>query len=201
MSEMTEPTQKSTSPSEQPRAGLDFNSTRTRVAAGAVVLAVVVGIVVWVIVGGGGSSSTSPNVTPIAPIALSASGLKTLARTVPQPVYWAGPQSGRLYELSRTSNGNVYIRYLPPGVKAGAPAAKYLAIATYPLKNALQVLNANANGNGVSIPHGGIAIVDPKNPKDVRLAYPGVAYLLEIYDPSGNARSIAVSGGVRPVSG
>src|SRR5207253_8975722 len=98
-------------------------------------------VVAWVVIGQVGSSTTnSPSYQPIAPVALSASGLATLAGTVGQPIYWAGPQHGYLYELKRTSDGNVYVRYLPPGVAVGAPGAAYLTVATYPFPGALQAL-------------------------------------------------------------
>jgi hypothetical protein len=191
-----------TPPARQTAPGR-FGSTRAQVAAAAVVLAAVAGIIVWIAVGG--SSSSSPATTtasPIAPVALSASGLQTLAKTVPQPIYWAGPQSGKLYELTRTTTGNVYIRYLPPGVKAGAPGAKYLIVATYPFANAFHALQAVANGKQISIPGGGIAVVSTSDPKSVHLAWPGVRYQIEVFDPSpATARSVAVSGTVRPVSG
>lgn len=178
-----------------------FGSTRARVVAAVVAIAVIAGIIVWIV--SGGSSSSSPDVaSPIAPLALSAGGLHTLAKNVPQPIYWAGEQRGHLYELTRTKSGNVYIRYLPQGVKAGAPGAKYLVIGTYPFTNAFTALKAVANGKQISIPGGGIAVVDPKDPKSVHLAWPNVLYQIEVFDPSpATARSIAVSGSVRPVAG
>lgn len=202
MTEMTEPTRETGTSAAREGAGVRLGSTRARVAAGAGVLAVVAGIIIWIVVGGSGSTPGSTGANPIAPVALSASGLKTLAKNVLQPIYWAGPQRGKLYELSRTTNGNVYIRYLPPGVKAGAPVAKYLTVATYPFANAFKALRAVAKGKGISIPRGGIAVVDVKDPKSVHLAWPGIGYQIEIFDPSpATARSVAVSGAVRPVAG
>src|SRR5262249_40129589 len=106
-----------TTPSTRPR----FASTRARLII-LVVVALVVAAAIIVPLATRDSKS-SPSVAPIAPVALSASGLATLAQNVPQPIYWAGPKSGQFYELTRTKVGNVYIRYLPPGVKAGAPGS------------------------------------------------------------------------------
>ena len=185
---------------------------RLRVGA-AVALAAGAGLAAWAIVGhdGAGSSSTSsvsppaPATTaatakPIGPVALSVKGLRTLTSSVHQPVYWAGPQAGYLYELTRTSTGRVFIRYLPPGVKAGAKQQKYLIIATYPFVNPVKALK-NLSGTHLVIPGGGVAMVDRVHPQSVHLAYPGVDDQVEIYDPSP-ARSlrIARSGEVRPVS-
>jgi hypothetical protein len=57
-----------------------------------------------------------------------------------------------------------------------------------------------ANGKGIEIPGGGLALVHEGYRKSVHLAYPGVDYQVEVYDPSPRvARRVAVSGKVRPV--
>ena len=170
--------------------------------AGAAVAIVGVAIAVaWTVVWRNDSSSqpTGPLVAkPIKSVALSASGLRTLAHLVPQPIFWAGPKKHYLYELTRKTNGNVYIRYLPPGVNAGAPAGKYLVVATYPFTGAFHALQAVAKGKAISVPGHGIAVVDENDPTSVHLAYPGVNYQVEVSDPSpAVARSIALSA-VRP---
>ena len=78
--------------------------------------------------------------------------------------------------------------------------AIYLIIATYPFRGALQALKGLASQPKLTIPRGGIAVVDGKDPKSVHLAYPGINDQVEVYDPSP-ARSLAVakSGTVRPV--
>jgi hypothetical protein len=198
---------------EAPRAPAEpkWNLHRPRVRLGAVAaLAVGAGLVAWAVVGsrGTGSSPTSnPTTTaavsakPIAPIGLSAKGLRTLTATVNQPVYWVGPKPGYLYELTRTSTGKIFIRYLPPGAQVGSKQAIYLIVATYPFRNALQALKDLTNRRQLAIPGGGIAIVDQSHPESVHLAYPGVDNQIEVYDPSP-ARSLrlARSGDVRPVT-
>jgi hypothetical protein len=179
---------------------------RPRVRLGAVVaLALAAGFVAWVVTSNRNSGSSprttaAPVVNAIAPIALSASGLRTLAGAVKQPIYWSGPKQGYMYELTRTKEGRIFVRYLPAGVKAGAPGAKYLIVATYPFPKALSALQAVAKGNQIGLPGGGIAVVDKTYPKSVHLAYPGVAYQVEVFDPSpARARQVAVSGDVQPV--
>jgi hypothetical protein len=153
----------------------------------------------------GKSSSSSPTTAgPVAkaipPVALSANGLRTLAGAVPQPIYWAGPKRGYLYELTRTTAGRIYVRYLPAGVKAGAPGASYLIVATYPYPKALNALKAVAHGAQITVPGGGMAVVDQKYPKSVHMAFAGVAYQVEVYDPlPAVSRAVAVSGHVLPV--
>jgi hypothetical protein len=165
-----------------------------------VAVAVVAIVAAWIVLGRGSSSDSTSKANAVGPIGLSASGLKTLAGAVGQPIYWAGPKDGDVYELTRTTTGNVFVRYLPQGTKVGAKEANYLVIATYPFKNALQALKNVANGREITLTGGGIALVDAKYPKSVHVAYPGVNYQVEVYDPSP-ARSLAVarSGVVRPV--
>ena len=64
-------------------------------------------------------AATTQAARPIAPVGLSAKGLRTLTASIPQPIYWAGPKPGYLYELTRTSTGKIFIRYLPPGTPVG----------------------------------------------------------------------------------
>jgi len=150
--------------------------------------------------GCGNSSTPQPNVKPVAPFGLSRSGLRTLAAKVGQPIYWAGPKKGYLYELTRTANGNVFVRYLPPGAKVGT-RKPYLTIATYPYPDALHRLRNVSHGREVGLPGGGIALVDQNYPKSVHLAYPRVGYEVEVFDPlPAHSRQVAVSGDVRPVS-
>ena len=173
---------------------------------GAAVLIAIAAVAVWLIFdsGSSGPKTSTQTVSPIAPIALSASGLHTLTATLNkvhgQPIYWAGRKSGDLYELRRTSNGDVYVRYLPRNVKAGSPSAAYLTVATYPFTGAYAALQKVAGSSGVAIPGGGIAVVDKKDPKSVHVAYRNINYQVEVYDPSpATALSVATSGSVRPV--
>jgi hypothetical protein len=168
-----------------------------------VAAAVAAGIAVWAVAGRGDTSKTTgptrPVATPIPAVALSAGGLATLARAVKQPIYWAGPRKGFMYELHRTSDGNVYIRYLPPGVQAGAKGADYLTIATYPFRRAYIALKNVTDGQKIAIAGGGVVLVASGYKKSVHLAYPNVDYEVEVYDPSAaRVLELARSGRVRP---
>ena len=185
---------------------------RLRIGA-AVAVAAGAGLGAWALVGHGGPASSSPSTVaasppaapaatakPIGPVALSASGLRTLSSSVDQPIYWAGPKAGYLYELTRTSEGRVFVRYLPPGAQVGSKRQIYLVVATYPFQNPLQALK-NLAGTHVAIPGGGVAMVDAGHPQSVHLAYPGVDDQVEVYDPSpARSLKLARSGAVRPVS-
>ena len=85
-------------------------------------------------------------------------------------------------------------------MKAGTAAASYLTVATYPFNGAYAALQKVAGSKAVTIPGGGIAFVDAKDPKSIHLAYPNSNYQVEVYDPSpAKALSVASSGAVRPV--
>src|ERR1044072_9011590 len=100
-----------------------------------------------------------------------------------------------LYELRRTTGNDIFIRYLPPRVAAGAKGAGDLTVATYPFNDALGALQKVSNGKGIPIAGGGLALVDESYPNSVHLAYPGVDYQVEVYDPSpAHAREVATSG-------
>lgn len=168
-------------------------------------LLAIAGVAVWLIFNSGsGSKTPTQTVAVIQPVGLSVSGLRTLAATLgqvhAQPIYWAGAKARDLYELRRTSNGNVYVRYLPPNVKVGSPKASYLTVATYSFIGAYPALQKVAGNQAVAIPDGGIAFVDAKDPKSVHVAFPNVNYQVEVYDPSpATALSVASSGSIRPV--
>ena len=193
-------------------------SRRSRVRVGAVLaIAVGAGLGAWAIVEhtndsnsssesaaaapAAAAATTTVTARPITPVGLSAKGLRTLTASIKQPIYWAGPKPGYLYELTRTSTGKIFIRYLPPGTRVGSKQGAELIVATYPFRNALKALKALAASKRLAIPGGGIAIVDRAHPQSVHLAYPGVDNQVEVYDPSP-ARSLAIarSGAVRPVS-
>jgi hypothetical protein len=182
--------------------------TPRRLAAAALV-AVVVAVVVWLLVRGGGTSNSSPpttasattiSVTPLGPVAATESTLLTFSKALKRPIYWAGPIPGDTYEFTETSAGNIYVRYLPKGVRIGDPRAAFRVIATYPYPGALAALDALGRKTGVRLLDGGIVVPSAGYPKSVHMAYPGVAYEIEVFDPvPGHARAIALSGQVQPI--
>lgn len=136
------------------------------------------------------------------PTEASAGQLRGFA-TPRRPVYWAGPSQSGMLEVTRTAKA-VYVRYLPKGVKLGDRAPNYLTIATYSVRNATANLRQAAQAPGAAqakAPRGGIAVWRKSRPTSVYLAYPGVRYLIEVYDPSPRrARRLALGGKVTRVS-
>ncbi|HEU0303756.1 MAG TPA: hypothetical protein VFR32_04170 [Gaiellaceae bacterium] len=149
-------------------------------------------------VGDGGSASTKGD----EPRVRSRAELEGFAASVGQPVYWAGPMAGRSYEVERRANGQIFIRYLPAGVEAGAEGG-YLTVATYPFEDALAAVEALAREPGadrIELPNGGLAVVDAATPESIHLAFPGSDYQVEVFDPSAaRAREIVSSGQITTV--
>jgi hypothetical protein len=172
--------------------------------AGVAVLALAAGAAAIFLISRGGSSESTngPVGKPIKPVELNESGLRILAGAIPQPIYWAGPLPGYLYELKRTTGGDVYVRYLPKRVKAGAGGSSYLVVATYPYPNAQSALRQTHPGRLINLPHGGVALVSPTYRKSIHLAYPRSDFQVEVYDPSAaTVLHLVSSGQIRPVAG
>jgi hypothetical protein len=189
---------------------------RSEIRIGAVVaIAVAIGLIVWLVVGRGGSNNSTASSTNsagpstakagaaqyIGPVVESQKQIADYAKKIGQSIYWAGPQKGYTYELTRTANGNAYVRYLPKGAKAGAPGGNYTIVVTYPFNNSYEVLKKVSGNDVIKVPGGGVAVVAGGYPRSVRMSFPGVNYQIEVYTPSP-ARSIALalSGNIKPVS-
>ena len=166
-------------------------TTRFRIGA-LLVLALAVGLILWLALRDKGSNSSSA----ASATAVSAEQIKTLAASVGHPIFWAGAKDGYTYELTRQSSGTIIIRYLPPGARVG-DSKPYLSVATYPFRGAFGAIQSVRGKNIVSlaVPRHGVAEYSTKYPASVHLAYPGIDYQVEVYDPTpGNARAIATSG-------
>jgi hypothetical protein len=182
-----------------PRARPSAVDRRLILIAGVILLAAAIGVVLWLLLR---SDETKPANQATA-TAASIERLNRFASSVGHPIYWVGSQPRFTYELSRTKDGRVYIRYLPPGVKLGDSRPKYLAIGTYPQPRAFATLRATAKKQGAQMIHlagGGLAFQYKSRPTSVYLAYPGSNYQIEVFDPSPRrALELVASGQVKPV--
>ena len=172
-----------------------------------VAFALIASVAAWALLtrdsGSAPSSQAPAAVGASGPRIVTVDGLSALAGLRGSPVYWAGAQSNALYEVSQTASGYVYVRYLPSGTAPGDPRPAFLAIGTYPRRDAYGDIRAAARRPGaVSIPlaRHGLAVYDENDPTSIYLAYPGSSEQVEVYDPSpAVALRIARSGRVRPV--
>lgn len=139
----------------------------------------------------------------VAPVLLSDAQLERFASGAGQPVYWAGPRSGYVYELTLTPSGRVYVRYLPQGYVAGDTRPDFLTVATYPTSGAYDNLRRAATRPGASatsVPGGGLAVTWRHSATNVYLAYPRANYQVEVFDPvPGHARSLLLNGAIAPL--
>jgi hypothetical protein len=134
--------------------------------------------------------------------AASVARLKALSASLHHPIYWIGAKSGATYELTKTLDGRVYIRYLPSGTHPGTGKA-YLTIGTYPFTNAYTLTKALLSKPGsvaVNVGGGGVAVYNQARPTNVYIAYPHVDFQIEVFDPSSaRAQKLVASNSVTPV--
>jgi hypothetical protein len=190
-----------------------WRDRQTPIRIGAVLaLALAVAFVVWLVVRGDDSSSTpkttsTPTKTSTRPArqvvrSATPAKLRALARASGHPIYWAGRRPGK-YELTQTTDGRIYIRYLPKGVPLGDKHA-FLIVATYPVKDAYKAVQTAAKESGAvtfRIPRGGLAVYNNGARTNVYFAYPGSKYQVEVFDPNpARVRQLVSSGAIRPIA-
>jgi hypothetical protein len=182
-------------------AGSPVQTRRFRIGA-VIVIALIVGLLVWLTLRNTGSSSSKTNATKTNATAVSVAQIKTFAASVHHPVFWTGAKQGNTYELTRTSNGTISIRYLPPGVKVGAKQP-YLTVVTYPFVGAFQAIRGVINqrdSTPINVPGDGIAVASKRYPASIHVAYPGIDYQVEVFDPEpAVVRRIVTSGRVKAI--
>jgi len=185
------------------------SSRQTRIWAGlvAALAAIIAAVVLVIVLSSSGSSNTSTvtRVTPPAKTVRAATlpQIQALSTSLGRPIYWAGARAPRTYELTTTTDGRVYIRYLPQGVPIGSPRADFLTVGTYVVSNPVQALRVAARRRGgvlTTLPDGAIAFYSRSRPTSVYLAYPGSSEQIEVFDPSpATALGLVIRGRVTPV--
>lgn len=167
----------------------------------AVVLAVLAAVIVWLVIKGADGTDESSGVSSTASAA-TLSTLRALRAELGHEVYWAGVRPSRTRELTEVDR-NIYIRYLPHGIRAGDPRPDYLTIGTYPTARAYASLRRRGRQPGNRSRRaagGGIAVWSDSRPQSVYLAYPRSDVQIEVYDPSAaRARRLATTGAVKPI--
>jgi hypothetical protein len=163
-----------------------------------VVVAALIGC--WLLVRHDGSAPASK---PVGPVLVAQAPLTQFAASAGHPVYWAGPEHGVSYELTRTPSGRVYVRYLPANTAAGDARANFLTVGTYRDDNAYADLERAAKADDVfaaRLDDGALMVVSQKTPANVYLAVRNVPYQIEVFDPSGDtARELALAGKIEPI--
>ena len=162
-----------------------------------IALGLAVLLIGWLILGGDDSKPSN------GASSASESDLRDLAASSSTPIFWAGPREGQTYELTRTTDGRVYVRYLPEGTEVGDPRSRFLTIGTYPRANAFAELRRAGRAEGavsLQLEKGGLAVFSDAKPTSVYFGYPRERYQVEVYHPSSSeARRLALAGQVVPV--
>lgn len=170
--------------------------TPCRAAAAAIAVAASLPLVAGC---GGSKANTAP--ARSGPVAATVGELQNLASSLRHPIYWAGAKKGYTYELTRTRDGNVFIRYLPPGVQVGDKRPAFLTVGTYPQPDAYKNVRTALKRRGarqVRVPGGGIAVQNVTRSTSVYIAYPNSSLLMEVFSPSAKtARALVRAGTVR----
>ena len=135
----------------------------------------------------------------------SRSELTSLSKQLGQPIYWSGAMSKLQVEFRQTSDGRVYVRYLPSGEVAGSNTA-HLTLGTYAVANAFATTVKLAHAAGavqlkMKGGSGAVGFYLKQSPTSVYVAFPKTNYQIEVYDPVARvARDLVASGVVKPVS-
>lgn len=163
------------------------------------IVAVLVALIVFLVaalllslVHDGGDSTDAEG--DAGPRIVTAAQLSEFAAETHTPVYWLGERPGSRLELTETSPGSTYIRYLGGDAEAGDPRAKFVTIATYPEKDGVKSIEEAAieGGSIEKARNGATLLLDPAVPKSVYLAFPGEPAQIEIYSPlAGVAKRLA----------
>ncbi len=159
--------------------------------------------------GGEGGSTSHPTTSTVQaatraePVKASADALAMFAGALGHPLYWATGEKPASYELTRTSDDRVYIRYLAGGVEIGDPRPDFLTVGTYPQADAFAAVERGAKRAGatvVNLAGGGLMVSQKSRPTSAFFSSPGLGVLVEVYDPApGRAARLIATGAVRPL--
>lgn len=164
-------------------------------AAFLVLLAVILAVV-------GGREPREETVARTAQL-VDADELTDLEADLGHVVYWLGDRPPARIELALDAGGNVFVRYLPPGVDAGDGAADYPTVGTYPVTDAATATRRFARGAGGRVlagPDGSVIVPNPASAGSAYLAYPDSDLQIEVFDPRrGRALELIRAEEIRPV--
>ncbi len=119
-------------------------------------------------------------------VCLSEKELRALIAENNVVAYWTGPLKDATYSINTVTAGQVFIRYIPKGKECGSTSPDFRVIATYAEAdafNSTQQAGNQAEGVSLANPDGSVVYFNKNAPSNVYLAYPGIDYQIEIYDP------------------
>lgn len=112
------------------------------------------------------------------------------------PMYWLGEQPDTQLELTLTSNGSVFVRYLPQDVDAGDDG-EFLTVATYRAMNGYEGLMA-ADAEIAAVEQaqsGAVVVVFNDRPLSTYFSFENAAFQVEVFSPDeGRAKQLTDDG-------
>lgn len=182
-----------------------FTPWRAGIAA---VVAVAAVVAIFLVVNGNNNGSSGSGIAgglkAGVPRIMSVAQLRAFAADASGPVYWLRPgRSTARLEVTATSNGDVFIRYLTGTAQAGDPQPIFTSVGTYGLTNAYKVVLGDSRLKGASLvaaPGGGIGVHTSRAPDSYYVAFPGQNFVAEVFNPSPQAaRRLVASGRLAPI--
>lgn len=139
---------------------------------------------------------------PGVPTIVSLSELENIG-AAQGPIYWAGDRPGTHFEVTVTTEGGIYVRYLPDNVQAGSKN-RYLTVGTYEAVDGYDALAAakKKDASVVVSRTGAVIATFHSAPDSTYFAFPKANFQVEVFSPvAGESRRLTESGAVRLVPG
>lgn len=158
----------------------------------------------------GGTSGTSSRTSVSAPAGdipvgvptvVSLKQLQELAASR-GPIYWAGQRKNTKLEVTVTTKGAIFVRYLPQSASAGTKS-RYLSIGTYQDGVGYTALTSASakRANVVRAKTGAVIATFKKQPMSTYFSFPHAAFQVEVYSPTkGQSRRMTDNGQIQLVS-
>ena len=152
----------------------------------------------------GKARAASSDVTIGVPTAMTEQELRAFSANSAIPVYWAGPRDGVTYEVTKTSDGSVFVRYLTNGVKVGDQTASYLTVGTYYQPGgytALSTTSQEAKVSSSTMRSGALVVQREDSPGSTWFSFPDADFQVEVYHPeAGHSFTLVSNGDVAPLN-
>ena len=165
-------------------------------------LAIVAALVLWLALKGDDSKDATSAGEPARMV--TSAELKSIAKGLSFPLYWAGPLKGARIEYTAAANGRYFVRYLTGGAAAGDPRRAFVTVGTYPQDGAYDtVVSASKvrTATKANTKSGALVVNDTRRPSSVYFSFPGAKFQVEVYSPSpARARRLVLDGTVRRVN-